>query len=79
MSGRSLQDQVKTCEPPANESPENKTLSTDEDASCKTSSVLWKFLQQQQAPGVDLQSQTKYLAQSKEIKQNWTRLQKFDI
>ena len=27
----------------------------------------------------DLQSRTKYLAQTKEIQQNWTRLQRFDI
>lgn len=54
MSRRSLHNQVKTWKPSADANPENKILSTNEDASCKTLSVLWKFLQQQQAPEVDL-------------------------
>ena len=54
MSRRSLHNQVKTWKTSADANPENKILSTNEDASCKTLSVLWKFLQQQQATEMDL-------------------------
>ena len=54
MTGRSLQDGMKTCQTAKDADPRNSTSSTDEDASHKTSSVLCKLLQQQAVPEVDI-------------------------
>ena len=52
--GRSLQDAMKTWQTAKDVNPRNRTSSTDEDATHKTSSVLCKPLHQQAAPEVDI-------------------------
>ena len=47
MNERSLQDQMKTWQPPEDIDPGNRTSSNDEDANHKTTSILCKLLQQQ--------------------------------
>ena len=54
MNERSLQDRMKTWQPPEDIDPGNRTSSNDEDANHKITSILCKLLQQQAPPEVDI-------------------------